>query len=172
MNTINPIKSKSQLKRESMALQNLGIEILNLNLKQIYALNLPLDLEAALSHAKTLKSHEALRRQSQFIGKIMRDLDTENIKTQIKTLSTPKGLHHEGKAKALEWQTKLLSGDKNVLAEFIKNYLIEDIQSLRHLIQQSRKSSMKQNQSTSTKTLYQFICEKLDKKMPPTQIST
>jgi ribosome-associated protein len=78
--------SKSARKREYLALQKLGEELIAL--KQSDLDNLPLDenlLEAVLE-AQQIKAHGALRRQKQYIGKLMRHIDPEPLRLEIAKL--------------------------------------------------------------------------------------
>jgi ribosome-associated protein len=75
--------SKSQNKRDMHVLQSLGESLVKLNNKQIAALDLPNDLLKAINEAKTITSDKALRRQHQFIGKLMRRID-EDVLLRIK----------------------------------------------------------------------------------------
>ena len=79
----NSQPSKSQRKREMNELQTVGEKLLDLNNKQLKTLELPKDLAEAVSLAQRLKKTEALRRQVQFIGRLMRELDEETA-TRIK----------------------------------------------------------------------------------------
>ena len=75
--------SKSARKREYIALQKLGEELIAM--KQADLLSLPLDeglLEAVLE-AGQIKAHGALRRQKQYIGKLMRHIDPEPLREAL-----------------------------------------------------------------------------------------
>ena len=61
--------SKSQKKRDADALQKIGVELVALSLEKLDTLPLPDNLRRAIIEAKSLKSHGAIRRQAQLIGK-------------------------------------------------------------------------------------------------------
>ena len=67
--------SKSQLKRESLALQKLGERLITMPEALFLAVPMPDELRAAVSEARAMKSRRALYRQRQFIGKLMREID-------------------------------------------------------------------------------------------------
>jgi ribosome-associated protein len=75
--------SKSQRKREMTALQDMGQKLLTLKSEKLKALALPDQLIEAIALAQRLTRHEAIRRQGQYIGRLMRDLDEDTI-NQIK----------------------------------------------------------------------------------------
>lgn len=78
--------SKSARKREALALQELGVALIRLRLDQIEKLPLSEALHVAIIDAKKLKSHGAIRRQAQLIGKLMRSADHEAIRVAYQNL--------------------------------------------------------------------------------------
>ena len=78
--------SKSARKREFLALQKLGEELLSLKTPELHDMELDEDLLEAVLEARRIKSHGALRRQKQYIGKIMRRVDPEPIRIALDRL--------------------------------------------------------------------------------------
>jgi len=78
--------SKSARKREHLARQKLGEELITLREADLRSLALDEDLFEAVLEARGIKSHGALRRQKQYIGKIMRHIDPELIRTALENL--------------------------------------------------------------------------------------
>ena len=83
--------SKSAKKREYLALQKLGEELISLKESDLEQLDLDEDLLEAVQEARTIKSHGALRRQKQYIGKLMRHVDPEPIREGLASLQRAKG---------------------------------------------------------------------------------
>jgi len=75
--------SKSARKREYLALQKLGEELLTLRESDLLGIELDEDLLEAVLEARRIKSHGALRRQKQYIGKLMRNIDPELLRTAL-----------------------------------------------------------------------------------------
>ncbi len=75
--------SKSQRKRDAHALQQLGARLVAARPTQVAALALDETLHDAIVMARGIRSHGALRRQMQLIGKLMRDADAEAIATAL-----------------------------------------------------------------------------------------
>jgi ribosome-associated protein len=71
--------SKSQLKREMTALQELGEELVGLSRERLAKIDMPERLRDAIFDAQRITKHEARRRQMQYIGKIMRDVDAKPL---------------------------------------------------------------------------------------------
>ncbi len=78
--------SKSARKREHLALQKLGEELITLKESDLDDLPLDDDLREALSEARQIKAHGALRRQKQYIGKLMRNVDPEPLRLKLAKL--------------------------------------------------------------------------------------
>lgn len=82
-------RSRSQKKRESTAIQNLGEALSQKPLSILRGMDLPADLMDALIELDTMTSREARRRQVQFIGRIMREVDWQSIAEQLERLDAP-----------------------------------------------------------------------------------
>ena len=78
--------SKSAMKREYLARQRLGEALILLQESDLRALGLDADLLEAVLEAKRLKKHGALRRQKQYIGKLMGRIDPEPIRAALERL--------------------------------------------------------------------------------------
>jgi ribosome-associated protein len=72
-------RGRSARKRASHELTRLGEELLTLRPQQMATLALPERLEDAIAEARRLTSFGAKRRQAQFIGKLLRKLDEEQV---------------------------------------------------------------------------------------------
>ena len=78
--------SKSQLKRESHHLIDVGEEILKLSHEDMRSLQLPDELEIAVNTALKIKSRSGLKRQRLYIGKLLRAIDSESIESQLRKI--------------------------------------------------------------------------------------
>ena len=78
--------SKSALKREYIALQKLGEELISLKESDLKGLPLDDNLHEAIMEARQIKAHGALRRQKQYIGKLMRHIDPEPLRAAVAKL--------------------------------------------------------------------------------------
>jgi len=72
-------ESKSARKRSAHAAQKLGEDLVALSDAELEALGLPERLADAVRAARAIRSRGALARQRQFIGRLMRDIDTAAI---------------------------------------------------------------------------------------------
>lgn len=78
--------SKSAKKREYLALQKLGEELITLRQNELDSLTLDDELREAVMEARQIKAHGALRRQKQYIGKLMRHIDPEPLRLELARL--------------------------------------------------------------------------------------
>jgi len=74
------------MKREYLALQKLGEELIALKISDLESLPLDDDLREAVMEARRIKAHGALRRQKQYIGKLMRHIDPEPLRNEMARL--------------------------------------------------------------------------------------
>ena len=151
-----PALSKSQRKRESTALQDMGADLVKLARGRLEKMDLPDNLLAALLEAQRLTSHGAIRRQMQYIGKVMRDVEIEPIAEQ---LAAVRGESDAAKAEfhALEtWRTRLLSQDQ-ALTEWLARYPDSDAQQLRQLIRNARKEAAEGKPPKSSRALFRLL---------------
>src|SRR3546814_19058581 len=75
--------SKAQVKREMLALLDLGKQLVDLSSDQLKQLPLSEKLYDAVRLAQRTTSREGLRRQIHFVGKLIRDADADAIRTQL-----------------------------------------------------------------------------------------
>ncbi len=147
--------SKTKLKEQMHDLQDLGIELTKLSEQKLAKFELPQGLLDAINLAKKIKSNGALRRQYQYIGKLMRSLDSEYIRDMLAyvnqdSVKSTKQLHLCEK-----WRDDLIN-DSNVLTKFISQYPNCDYSDLKRLIINSR-SEVAAKRLKSTRELFKFI---------------
>jgi ribosome-associated protein len=101
--------SKSARKREATAAQDLGTRLIALKEADLRALDLPETLLDALLLAKRITSRGGLARQRQFIGKLMRDIDTAPIEATFTRESRTHALDAEKHKRIEAWRARLLT---------------------------------------------------------------
>ena len=75
--------SKTRRKAEMHDLQSLGEALVRLPAARLAELGLPERLADAIEQARAISKHEARRRQMQFIGRLMRDVDPDPIRARL-----------------------------------------------------------------------------------------
>lgn len=138
-----PDASRTDLKRESDELQDLGKELLSLRADLFESVGLPEKLVDALAEAKRITNFEGKRRQMQYVGKIMRKLEPALVQAARLALEE----QHKGSASeklqlhlAEQWRDRLIADD-DALAPWMAEHPDTDTQQLRALIRQARKDA-------------------------------
>lgn len=137
--------SKSQVKREMLALQDLGKQLIELSPDQLKQLPLAEKLYDAIRLAQRTTSREGRRRQVHYVGKLMRDADAETIRTQLDVWKN--GSREQTRAMhRLETLRDLLLTDDAALTGLLNEYPGADAQRLRTLIREGRKEAQANTQ--------------------------
>lgn len=132
--------SKSQIKRDMLALQELGKQLVDLSPDQLKQLPLAEKLFDAIRLAQRTTSREGRRRQIHYVGKLMRDADAEAIRHQLDVWKN--GSREQTQAMhRLEALRDMLLRDDDALTRLLNEYPGADVQQLRTLIRESRKEA-------------------------------
>jgi ribosome-associated protein len=110
--------SKSARKRQQLALQKLGEELIDLGDAELAAFGLDERIVDAVRAARSIRSHGALRRQKQLIGKLMRELDPEPIRAGLAALRADDLAAKRVFANAERWRDRLLREGVAAVAAF------------------------------------------------------
>ena len=130
--------SKTQLKAEADEKQALGEALLTLRADLMARLDLPEKLIDAIAQAKKITNFEGKRRQMQFIGKLMRPLDTEPIRAAIDEQKNGSAQLTLALHLAEQWRDKLIASD-DAMGDWLAEHPDTDSQQLRALVRQARK---------------------------------
>ena len=145
--------SKSARKREAQRLKGLGQQLAELNDEQRAALPLPANLAKALADYRQITSHEAKRRQGQYLGRLMRGIDVTEIELALANLTRSSGIarfeHHE----AERWRERLIAQDEALL-DYIQRYPATNRQQLRALIRNTR---TRPDDAAAFRALFRFL---------------
>ncbi|TBR16435.1 ribosome biogenesis factor YjgA [Rugosibacter aromaticivorans] len=156
--------SKSALKREMTALQKLGAELVVLSPERLKKIDMPERLKDAIHDAQRFTKHEAKRRQLQYIGKIMRDIEAAPLQAamdEIKGVSTVATLRQQ----QLERLRTQLMEDESVCSDIARDYPQADIQHLRQLRRNALKEAQQNKPPRAYRELFRVLRD-LDQKVP------
>ena len=135
--------TRTELKRESTELQKLGEDLLTLRADLMTRLALPDKLVDAVAQAKRISNFEGLRRQMQFIGKLMRALDAQRL-DEVRAALLEQHLPSARETLVLhqseQWRDRLVADDEAV-GQWLTLSPHTDSQQLRALIRQARKDA-------------------------------
>ena len=125
--------SKSQRKREMEALQKIGGQLVALNADQLGQIELPERLLDAVLEAQRIRDFEGRRRQMQYIGKLMREVDPAPLRARLEQWHGTAREHTASQHLVERWRERLLA-DEGALARFAAEYPGSDLQHLRTLV--------------------------------------
>ena len=150
------ILSKTRKKAQSHALQKLGVELVELSKERLDSMALPEALAQAVREARRITAHEGRRRQMQYIGKLMRDIDPAPIQERFDAW--------RGQSKAevarqhgMERMRERLIADDTALTEFAAKHPSVDLQALRVLIRNARKEAAEGRPPKAYREIFKVI---------------
>jgi len=149
-------RSKTKAKEEVEALQDLGKRLVGVGNDRLKKLDIPESLLDAVLEAKKINSHGALRRQMQYIGKLMRDVDTDPIQEMLDELD---GISNKANARfhALEKLRDRLIEDEGVITTLKNDYPELDVSTLRTLRRNAIKEQAEQKPPRAYRAIFQLL---------------
>ncbi len=124
--------SKTRRKRQMTELQDVGAALVKLSPEQLARMDLPEALRDAVLDCKRYKKHEAVRRQMQYIGRLMRDVDPAPIVEQLAAMEAPSRKQTALLHLAEKWRDEMVR-DPEAVARFAREFPAADENRLRAL---------------------------------------
>lgn len=152
--------SKSARKREQQALQNLGEQLVKLSDKELATIPMDEELAEAVALARRIANkHEALRRQLQFIGKLMRQRDINAIADAINALNA----HHQQQTDSFhqleQWRETLLTGSTEQLTAFLSEFPQANAHRIHELRHQAEQQKANKQPPMASRKLFVYLRE-------------
>ncbi|MGM0952062.1 MAG: ribosome biogenesis factor YjgA [Pseudomonadota bacterium] len=155
--------SKSQIKREMQALQEVGKRMLNLSDEQLDSLPISDTLRAAIVESRRIPKHEARRRHLHYIGKVLRsEEDPDAIERGLDAFISGSEEHTRRHHLAERWRDRMINEGDAVVAEFIDYCPAAEVQHLRNLVRNARKEVEKQKNTGQGRKLFRALREWID----------
>jgi ribosome-associated protein len=151
-----PQVSKTRRKKEMHELQALGVALVELPDSQLGALLIPDELRQAVLEAKRIRSHEGRRRQLQYIGRVMRELDPAPIRRQLDAI-TGQSAQENARHRRLEALREQLIADDEALTAFVTAHAGADLQELRTLIRNARREQKEGRPPRAFRELFRVL---------------
>lgn len=153
--------SKTKKKEAMHALQAIGKELVGLPGSKLEKLVLPDELRQAVLDCRRFTKHEAIRRQMQYIGRLMRNVDPEPLRKQ---LAAWKGESDEEKIllhRIERWRDRLI-GQDDALTLFLNDYPQADATQLRQLIRNARHEAANNKPPKSSRAIFRLVREVIE----------
>ncbi len=125
--------SKTRRKKDMQELQALGEALVGLDPARLGALDLPERLADAIRAAGPITKHEGRRRQLQFVGRLMRDVDPVPIRAALERIQSLPRAERARFAAAERWRDRLLD-DAQALEAFVAEHADVDRAALAAII--------------------------------------
>lgn len=158
--------SKSQRKRDMVALQKLGESLIALAPEQLDRLDLPEDLVEAIRFFHTLKDREAKRRQQQFIGTVMRKVDPEPLRAALDELDQLRYRQAEEFHQIEIWRDALIAGDGDALTVVVGRFGL-DPQQLRQMARLAAAEKAAGKPSKNGRALFRLLRQAAEAEAEP-----
>ena len=157
------ILSKSQVKRDMHKLQAPGESFITMNEKQLTSLPLSEELLDAIYIARKMPPKEARRRQIQYIGRLMREGNHEEIQAAYDKLQSRNDQYIHRQHQIERYRDLLIENDKSVFQSLVSTCPNIDIQRLRQLIRNAQKEREDNLPAVNARKLFGFIRDELAK---------
>jgi len=150
-------KSRTQLKKEAIALQKIGEKLVQLSDEQLRRMDLPAQLIDAIVDIRSMTSHGARRRQLQYIGSLMRHVDVAPIEKAL--LEIEQGEYQRAREfhRTESWRDRLIDGDDEAMTEILEAFPKADRQRLGQLVRSARKEKQNNKPPKSARNLFRYL---------------
>jgi len=152
--------SKSARKREMTALQKIGEELVGLSERELA--RMPIDdekLQQAVHEARRIRSHSARKRQLQYIGKLMRNIDAVPLADALAALHQ----RHQRRTDSFHHievhRDQLLTGTQEAIETILQEYPQADRQHLRQLVKQHQKEERADKAGAASRKIFRYLKE-------------
>ena len=150
--------SKGARKRASQELQDLGEELIDLPDALLETLPLPENLRDAVLAARRFTSHGAQLRQRQYIGKLMRKIDTDEIRVALAAHRQREHAATRQFQRLEQWRERLLT-DPSALTELLAACPQADRSIVQRLTASAREEARHGSPPRSARELFHYLRE-------------
>jgi len=156
--------SKTALKAEDHARQQLGVALAELPANRLAALDMPEDLREAIGDYQSISAHGAKKRHRKYLGRLLRNMDVEAFEKAVENFAL--GSKAEARAQHLyeRWREELIADD-DALTRWMSEHPDSDVQHLRSLVRAARKhdaaTRTSERHGKAYRELFKFIRQHL-----------
>lgn len=150
-------KSRTRRKREATALQDLGEALIKLDAGQLARIPLPDVLREAVEAARHIRSRSAARRQRQYIGKLMREIDADAIAVAVNAAHGQSAADAARLREVELWRDRLIETGDTALAELVHAHPGVDSTHVRRLLRAAVREREAGDAPKSARLLFRYL---------------
>jgi len=150
--------SKTKIKQQMHDLQEIGEQLAGLPADKLAELDLPENLLDALRDLKRISKFGAQKRQRQYIGRLMREVEPAPIIAKLEAWSGNSREHNAWLHQVERWRDRLLESEA-ALTELLAAHPGADAQRLRTLIRNAHKEKELDKPPKSFREIFQVLRE-------------
>lgn len=151
------IKSKTQKKKEALSLQALGVKLMKLSAEQINYIDMPKEILEAVIFAKKIRSHGALKRQMQYIGTLMRNIDAGPIEEAVLNIETGTMQNTEAFKETERLREELIGGNDALMNEILIKLPEAEKGQFIKLVRSARNEVASNKAPRASRTLFRYL---------------
>jgi ribosome-associated protein len=159
--TGEPRKSKSQVKRDFLALQALARALCELSAVEFAKVQLPEHIRDKATHARRL-SRAAYNREIRYLAKLLSVEGEASAREAVDSVrlknDTASAQFHELES----WRDKLVAGDKTVTEDLAARFAAADIQHIRQLARNANREAFRGKPAKSSRLLFRYLAQLRD----------
>lgn len=152
-------KSKTEIKREMHELRDLGKALIELPEKELATIPVPDNILEQIAIAKKITHNSGKKRQMQYIGKLLRSIDTDEIQAAYEDLQTGRKKLARDFQKLEVLRDQLIDQGDNAIQPVLEQYPNADRQILRQLVRQASKEKQAEKPPAAARKLFKYLRE-------------
>lgn len=150
--------SRSQIKRDMLALQDLGGRLMQLGPSIWQRLPLSQELIDALEESRRIHEKTAVKRHRKRLGKLLRSADIAGIQAELQRLDAPRAAANQQFHTLERWRDRLLADDRAVEQLLVHLPSLER-QTLRQLIRKAHQEREREQPPAAARKLFRYLRE-------------
>lgn len=154
--------SKSQRKREAHALQELAVSLVDLPAEQLARLPLPGKLREAVAECRRITSRGALRRQRQYLGRLMRGADADAIREALAALEREAAGRTRHFHELEHWRDRLLAEGDSALDALLAAHPRLQRAPIRSFLEKARREAEAGHPPRAARALFRHLREHIE----------
>ncbi|MDH5359251.1 MAG: DUF615 domain-containing protein [Gammaproteobacteria bacterium] len=156
------IISRSEIKREFKALQDLAKELVELNDKQLAKLPLNDIVMAAIIESRRIHQHIARKRHLKYVAKQLRELDEDALRQGMDVLRDQDKVANARFHHMEKWRDRLINEGDEAFTAFLDEYPHAERQQIRQLIRNAQKEKLANKPPKSSRALFHYLRELME----------